>query len=514
MILMTKKVLFSLRDLFKPSSSKDQLHTLVEEEEEEEESPIVSQHAVDDDTGSQEGVECMTVFMSSGSGSCPILMAFSVVDSKVSSASEPSNEMLRLVTDPKPEHDELKCDVDGWRVCVSDLEAQILLLVRIEGEKREAWVARLKMGLLEVEKGALERELAQVQDELRERDREMDELMEENERLGREWKREVERLRVAEKSSTEVKEIDFGLFDNGYPLKAVEEEEQLDKDLLNSLQIPQEDIEEDYLSLEEDKDNGLAGYEDEDEDLDKELDLDLINTPSTLTLGSHSPSASSAPMDAFKLPCVAPAPTHRVIGSLLKTWTFPAATSQQNQTPPSQSRDCNEVDMFSNCLKDSESNFSTAGLRSPVLPYTYNSEHNNSEHNKGYSLSAKVLEAFDEDDIMPFSLLPGVLGAIGQEEQESPRSLDVAFKEEEEEEGEEKTRVDDDQEDDDDIYPASRVPPALDNHPSGPPDDLHSHPTVYTVAALNNATHKIWPYLAQFLISSLGLSCGLKLSYL
>ncbi|KAE9395661.1 hypothetical protein BT96DRAFT_1021852 [Gymnopus androsaceus JB14] len=405
----------------------------------------------------------------SGSGSRPISIAYSIADSEASS--EPSDEMLRLVADLKAERDELKRDVDGWRVRVGDLEAQISLLARrIEGERREAWVARSKVGLLEAEKGALERELAQ-----------------ENERLGREceeWKREVERLRAAERrytaasldtdtsldsSSTEVEEIDFGSFDNGYPLKAVEEEEQLDEDLLDSPQIPQEDIEEDYLSSEEDEDNGLAGYEDEDEDLDEELDLDLTsssfgsrmaryllpllpgsgaNTPSTLTPGSRSPSASPTPMDAFKFPRAAPAtapvaaaaPTHRVIGSLSKTWTFPAAAArQQTQTPPSQSRDRDEVDKFFNCLEDSESDSSTAGSRSPVSPYTYDSE-----HNKGYSLFAKALEAFDEDDVMPFSLPPGVLGAIGEEEQESPRLLDVVF--EEEEEGGEEAQVDDNEE--------------------------------------------------------------------
>ncbi|KAE9386694.1 hypothetical protein BT96DRAFT_1005840 [Gymnopus androsaceus JB14] len=161
------------------------------------------------------------------------------------------------------------------------------------------------------------------------------------------------------------------------------------------------------------------------------------NTPSTLTPGSHSPSASPAPMDAFKLLRVAPAPaaahTHRVIGSLSKTWTLPAAAPRQTQTPPSQSRDRDEVDKFFNCLEDSESDSSTAGLRSLASSYTYDSE-----HNKGYSLFAKALEAFDEDD----------------EEQVSPQSLDVVFEEEEqgeeeEEEEEEDTQVDDDEEEDD-----------------------------------------------------------------
>jgi len=193
-------------------------------------------------------------------------------------------------------------------------------------------------------------------------------------------------------------------------------------------------------------------------------------------------------MDAFKFPRAAPAPapvaaaapTHRVIGSLSKTWTFPAAAArQQTQTQtPSQSRDRDEVDKFFNCLEDSESDSSTAGSRSPASPYTFDSE-----HNKGYSLFAKALEAFDEDDVMPFSLPPGVLGTIGQEEQESPRSLDVVF-EEEEEEGEEETQVDDDDEDDNDMFGAGAgimitvTPAAEDNdddeYPSPQIDDSDS----------------------------------------
>ena len=90
--------------------------------------------------------------------------------SSVSSApSEPSDEMLQLIADLKAERDELKKDVDGWRTRVADLQRQIdVHAKRLEAERRDAWVARQRVGLLEVEKTSLEKTISekttQVQD--------------------------------------------------------------------------------------------------------------------------------------------------------------------------------------------------------------------------------------------------------------------------------------------------------------------------------------------------------------
>lgn len=74
----------------------------------------------------------------------------------------PSDEMLQLVADLKAERDELKKDVDGWRARVSDSEHQVSMLVkRVEVERREAWVARERVGLIEIEKKSLEKTLAE-----------------------------------------------------------------------------------------------------------------------------------------------------------------------------------------------------------------------------------------------------------------------------------------------------------------------------------------------------------------
>ncbi|TCD70465.1 hypothetical protein EIP91_003226 [Steccherinum ochraceum] len=71
-----------------------------------------------------------------------------------------SDEMLQLIADLKAERDELKKDVDGWRNRIADSEKQMSLLFRrIENERREAWVARERVGLMEVEKRAVEKTL-------------------------------------------------------------------------------------------------------------------------------------------------------------------------------------------------------------------------------------------------------------------------------------------------------------------------------------------------------------------
>ena len=82
--------------------------------------------------------------------------------SEASGPSEPTDEMLQLVIDLKAERDELKKDVEGWRTRVSDGANQVsLLMKRVEAERREAWVARERAGLIEIEKKSLEKSVAE-----------------------------------------------------------------------------------------------------------------------------------------------------------------------------------------------------------------------------------------------------------------------------------------------------------------------------------------------------------------
>ncbi|KDQ65000.1 hypothetical protein JAAARDRAFT_188265 [Jaapia argillacea MUCL 33604] len=95
----------------------------------------------------------------STSRSRPVSYAASEASSVQSSAiSEPSDEMLQLVADLKAERDDMKRDVDGWRMRVKDLERQVgMLAKRVDAERRDAWVARERVGLLTIEKAGMEK---------------------------------------------------------------------------------------------------------------------------------------------------------------------------------------------------------------------------------------------------------------------------------------------------------------------------------------------------------------------
>ncbi|KAJ3925961.1 MAG: hypothetical protein NXY57DRAFT_906394 [Lentinula lateritia] len=432
--------------------------------------------------------------VSSVPGSRPLSSSFSVADSEdMSISSEPSDEMLRLVADLKAERDDLKRDVDGWRVRVGDLEKQIGLLgKRVEGERQEAWVARSRTNLLEAEKNTFAKECRQAKDEMarmeEEKNSEIAKLtaqirtleadkqrtIQENAHLSGEceyWKVEAARLSKMRKDEMVIStvrssydtenapsawhrglhydsvdslesstDVDFGSFDSdhgfGFSLKAVAEENEGDLD----------DVEADYLSEEED--NGLAGYEDEEEE-----DFTFQSSGSSSSFGSiheipKPPSATHLQMDvlmpsspAIRAPTLSSGSgsntpstlTPGSLGSLSKTWTFPRAQGASTSHDPR-----NDVDKFFDCLEDSETD--STGSRSPVSPsiYTY-------EHNKG--LFAKGLEAFDDNEAMPFALPPNIISMV-VEEQDSPQSLPVVIEEEEVEDDDEQTRVDDD----DDIF--------------------------------------------------------------
>jgi hypothetical protein len=89
------------------------------------------------------------------SRSQPRPVSFAASNRSLSDA-EPSDEMF-LIADLKAERDELKRDIDGWRTRVADLEKQsgaFALRVDTECRDSEAWIARERLSLLEVEKRA------------------------------------------------------------------------------------------------------------------------------------------------------------------------------------------------------------------------------------------------------------------------------------------------------------------------------------------------------------------------
>ena len=82
----------------------------------------------------------------------------------MSPVSSTSDEFLALIADLKSERDELKRDVQGWRIRVSNLEQQNTNLSdRVENERREAWTVREQLGALQIEKTSLDNDYKQLQ---------------------------------------------------------------------------------------------------------------------------------------------------------------------------------------------------------------------------------------------------------------------------------------------------------------------------------------------------------------
>ena len=334
--------------------------------------------------------------VTSGSPSRPV----SVASSQSQDSSEPNDEMLQLVTDLKAERDELKRDVEGWRARVSDLETQTSTLAkRVEGERREAWVARSRINLLEVEKTVLatrleavdqlvglhEREKASWDGERRILQKDNDELKAkvsglENELVRIKKELAAEKMQHSEAldpmatptprsfdtfsrqipvlpprrhnlglmsvdSESSATDVEPDSSDDGHRLKAVEEEE------------------EDFS----DEDSGLTGYEDE-EDSDAELTLQ-----SSSSFGSDDDDASrrfSHHQDAFSPPTmpsppVPPRPTHVSRATLSRTWTFPTKMEAKPRAIEPEERD-----HFFECIGDIDSESSGSVPSSPSA-YSY-----------------------------------------------------------------------------------------------------------------------------------------------
>lgn len=371
-------------------------------------------------------------------------------------SSEPSDEMLQLISDLKAERDELKRDVEGWRMRVADADKQVSVLAkRIEVERRDAWVARSRLGLLEVEKtrlekalddkaAALDQALAQNANLTHERDTLKEGVNRLNARLQdadaaidecihlratleqeRVCRRELERLMddaglletptifhpVNGTRKPDLSSQPYGS-PRGLGFRSVDSEssttevESLD-DSFTKAELTLDVVTEEDLSDEEE--DGLAGYEDAD-------DSDLsFQSPGASSVGSSDEldlkanacltldDASKRP-DSFSVPTK---PTHGSRASLSKTWTFPRGSS----FAPVKKDD--EIDRFFGCLDDIDV--------SPPL--------GSEERTKGVFASAFCRSADDEDELPPF-ILPSDVGTVI--DVPVMRSLQVVLEEDEE----------------------------------------------------------------------------------
>ncbi|KAI0352708.1 hypothetical protein OH77DRAFT_1408445 [Trametes cingulata] len=417
--------------------------------------------------------------------------------SDVSSAStEPSDEMLQLIADLKAERDELKKDVDGWRSRVADMERQIdVHAKRLEVERRDAWVARQRYGLLEVEKSALEKTLAERSSQAEETEAkyqaaqlDLQKSQEEVARLNAEVERmrgvqdECERLRaelLQERKKREEMERELehaGLLDTPRPFSAAvhpipaavsrsmmyaksrglgfrsidSESSFTDVESVDDCRGPElkavEEVDEDDDMFDDD-DNELARYEDEDENdeyafptsssYDSVADYSRSTTP-RLSGGSvdSAPALTvSRSPSASPSPLPSPAePMHARHASLSKAWTFPV-----NSAPIAVGhRQPEEVDRFFGCLEDVDN--------SPPIDSKLRSVES------GKNLFAQALAEY-EDDLPPFVIPADVGEVVVSPEMESPqRALDIVVEEEEEEEEAQEEAGDDNHDDHDEEF--------------------------------------------------------------
>lgn len=398
-------------------------------------------------------------------------------------SSEPSDEMLHLIADLKSERDELKKDVDGWRNRLADSEKQLSMMMRrVENERRDAWVARERVGLLEVEKKALQKTLQEKSDwaqegwnkyhdvsaELTATRQDRDSLRVQAHRVTdmeaqlaaaqealkaerskrEELERELEGLqatptprmfeaRTAPSQMASVP-ISRGMFvrRGGLGFRSIDsvgsftDVESVDgSDQPNfKLKAVQEEDETDTMTDCSDEENELARYEDEDENdayvfhcSSSVSSLSSIeDVQETLRREDRIPPLTSSNRSDTSTPSPLPfpAPGHARRNSLTKSWTFPAKDSV-----PALEREDDEIDRFFGCLDDVDN--------SPPLGKFSTAE-------SGKNLFSQALN--DNDDDFPPFVIPSDVGVeIGSPQHFGLRkpTLDVVEEEDEDEEDEE-----------------------------------------------------------------------------
>ncbi|KAI5832742.1 hypothetical protein K523DRAFT_234569 [Schizophyllum commune Tattone D] len=373
-----------------------------------------------------------------------------------SDASEPNDEMLRLIADLKAERDELKRDVDGWRVRVGDLDKQMgVLAKRVENERREAWVARSRVAIVEAEKAAAESDKETLARELDDCKSTLASVIEEKES----FEKEVEALRAANRTlQQQVEELQEEMqtiehvrdeqlmntpkptsfqapparprgmtiesLDSESSMTDVEADNSMDTfkfGLKSVVEMHEVDFEEEDPDFYE-EDNGLAGYEDED-DLQSPIlgssssfsddEDDVPRSTQHLLIEATSvpdPQATPTLNTSFSM---SERPTHRPSFS---RWTFPRGAALDTTKE--------ENDKFFGCL-DSDSEVDPLSPRSPTFSFERSKE-----------LFMAGLRNATSDQV-PFMLRTNL--GIADEDSIAPRSpiLDVVMEEDEEEEDEE-----------------------------------------------------------------------------
>ena len=428
------------------------------------------------DANSGFGLEELRDRSSSSERPMSTMSVASECDSVASLLSQPSDEMLQLVSDLKAERDELMRDADAWRMRIGSLEKQIGTLTRrVEAERKESWVIRERLGLIEVEKKRVRDDLdrgrleckkleeavraaveAKVQAE-EEREALSKALMEERRKCAagelevESLRKEVEQLRArADQANADLQallvtpKVDgqmqvpfprrFDSIDSATTTSSMTDVEECVPVSLRTLKLNavEEEDEERDLPRDVSSDSGsesgndeLAHYEDD------ELDDDMIFGDDMTSSSFGSIARPNSHLLRLDLAAAAPAPTqetaptvppsHGKTGSMEKGWSFPHAVAQ----PLFVKKDAPKVDHFFECLDALDANDAEEVI---VLP-TYD------------SATAKQLwrgAVQDNDDEMPPFVLPAQLSPSKKgkdwKEIEAVKLAVVAEEDEEEEE--------------------------------------------------------------------------------
>ncbi|EJD54026.1 hypothetical protein AURDEDRAFT_110675 [Auricularia subglabra TFB-10046 SS5] len=242
-----------------------------------------------------------------------------------------NDEFLALIADLKAERDELKRDAQLHKSRIADLEKQSnTLMNRVEMERREAWVVREQLGVLEIEKAGLEKENATLNDtvgqltsKVGQLEAEVEQARHEREEAQRELASMRERARPALKyvgshntgfsfqsidslgSATDVDDVAShrSSLATGLALKlkaVIEEEPDVCADLAQY-------------------DESVARYDDDSDD--SFYSRSRTNSACSVTLSVDPPSRSPSPSP------VSPSPAHGRHASLSHGWSFKAAAA-------------------------------------------------------------------------------------------------------------------------------------------------------------------------------------------
>ena len=391
-----------------------------------------------------------------------------------------SDEMLQLVADLKAERDELKKDVDGWRCRLVDTEKQMsVLLKRVETERREAWVARERVSLIEVEKRAVEKSLqdktlwgeegwekfrasrnelqalrvecdilrgqASRADEARRECTQLKTLLDAETRKREELEKELEGLlatptprafEIPNKPVTTASRtmmfakrggLGFRSIDSVSSFTDVESVGSVDYKMMNlkAVEEEEEDDSRDMMSDYSTEENALAGYEDE-EDNDHYAFHESSSASSlgsveefTAASGANISSESVPPLSSSRSstasPAPPPSPPQPVVHNRQRSLSQAWIFPQDDGRHPVINQNV-EIDRFFNCLEDLDNSPPVASLDS------------------GKTLFSQAL-AYEDDEFPPFVLPSGFGIEVGSPELEPKTVLDVVLEEEEEEEG-------------------------------------------------------------------------------